>query len=191
MREYGTKVPYSALTRRNQLWRLPQVKFKFCSHNHRIQCHFIMSYPFCVSLVQSFGTENRPVEKQVAARPDVYEYIVFRGKDIKDLTVKKEPPKPQVQDPAIIKVNKLKAFVCERFTGSCFVYFVELCFEFCLLSSITKFLNILRWILLKIFHRSTFYTLYYTWFLCINFSLSIGSLIHTANSGLHICPILY
>ncbi|KXJ24245.1 Protein LSM14-like A [Exaiptasia diaphana] len=56
-----------------------------------------------LATVQSFGTENRPVEKQVAARPDVYEYIVFRGKDIKDLTVKKEPPKPQVQDPAIIK----------------------------------------------------------------------------------------
>lgn len=58
-------------------------------------------------LVQSFGTENRSVEKPVAARPDVYEYIVFRGKDIKDLTVKKEPPKPQVQDPAIIKVSYL------------------------------------------------------------------------------------
>lgn len=56
-------------------------------------------------IVQSFGTENRPVEKQVPARPDVYEYIVFRGKDIKDLTVKKEPPKVQVQDPAIVKVT--------------------------------------------------------------------------------------
>lgn len=58
-----------------------------------------------IFLVQSFGTENRPVEKQVPARPDVYEYIVFRGKDIKDLTVKKEPPKVQVQDPAIVKVT--------------------------------------------------------------------------------------
>ncbi|KAK3707969.1 hypothetical protein QZH41_010725 [Actinostola sp. cb2023] len=51
--------------------------------------------------VQSFGTEDRKVEKKVAARPDIYEYIVFRGKDIKDLTVN-EGPKPE-QDPAIIK----------------------------------------------------------------------------------------
>ena len=60
--------------------------------------------------VRSFGTEDRPTDRPVAPRDEVYEYIIFRGSDIKDIRVC-EPPKPQAtlqgglpNDPAIVKV---------------------------------------------------------------------------------------
>jgi protein LSM14 len=59
-------------------------------------------------IVRSYGTEDRCEEKNIPPRKEVYEYIVFRGQDIKDLNVS-EPPKqsPQQppQDPAIIQVS--------------------------------------------------------------------------------------
>ncbi|XP_064466923.1 protein LSM14 homolog A-like isoform X2 [Ornithodoros turicata] len=60
--------------------------------------------------VRSFGTEDRPTDRPVAPRDEVYEYIIFRAHDIKDLRVS-EPPKPQstlpgglTNDPAIVQV---------------------------------------------------------------------------------------
>ncbi|XP_069607299.1 protein LSM14 homolog B isoform X2 [Ranitomeya imitator] len=55
--------------------------------------------------VRSFGTEDRPTDRPTPPREEVYEYIIFRGSDIKDITVC-EPPKAQhalPQDPAIVQ----------------------------------------------------------------------------------------
>jgi len=58
--------------------------------------------------VRSFGTEDRFTDKPIASRDDVYEYVIFRGRDIKDIKVC-EPPQPQAligglpNDPAIVE----------------------------------------------------------------------------------------
>lgn len=57
--------------------------------------------------VRSFGTEDRPTDRPAPPREEIYEYIIFRGSDIKDITVC-EPPKAQhtlPQDPAIVQVS--------------------------------------------------------------------------------------
>jgi len=57
--------------------------------------------------VRSFGTEGRPTAKPIQPRNEVYEFIIFRGNDIKDLNVSEMPgqqsenPVPP-QDPAIL-----------------------------------------------------------------------------------------
>lgn len=62
--------------------------------------------------VKSFGTEDRPTEHPVAPRDDVYEYIIFKASDIKDLMVCETPkPVPQLvsglpYDPAIVSVSR-------------------------------------------------------------------------------------
>ena len=67
---------------------------------------------FLCFAVRSFGTEDRPTDRPVAPRDEVYEYIIFRGSDIKDIRVC-QPPKPQPtlqgglpNDPAIVQVSK-------------------------------------------------------------------------------------
>uniref|UniRef100_A0A0M3JTL0 LSM14 domain-containing protein n=1 Tax=Anisakis simplex TaxID=6269 RepID=A0A0M3JTL0_ANISI len=61
--------------------------------------------------VRSFGTEDRPTVNPVPARNDVYDYIIFKASDIKDLIVC-DTPKPVAQlssglpyDPAILTVS--------------------------------------------------------------------------------------
>ncbi|KAM9758171.1 protein LSM14 homolog B-like [Menidia menidia] len=55
--------------------------------------------------VKSYGTEERHTDRPVPPKAEIYEYIIFRGSDIKDITVS-EPPKPHhglPRDPAIIQ----------------------------------------------------------------------------------------
>ena len=63
--------------------------------------------------MKSFGTEGRDPENEIPPSDNVYEYIVFRGSDVKDLRIEKEPEKKTVQqpqvpdDPAILGVSDL------------------------------------------------------------------------------------
>ena len=63
-------------------------------------------YPFSRPLtVRSFGTEGRQVPKPIPPRTDTYEFIIFRGSDIKDLHVSEIQSKAEdtaPQDPAIL-----------------------------------------------------------------------------------------
>lgn len=55
--------------------------------------------------VKSYGTEDRHTDRPVPPKDGVYEYIIFRGSDIKDITVS-EPPKQHhglPRDPAIVQ----------------------------------------------------------------------------------------
>jgi protein LSM14 len=61
-------------------------------------------------LVKSFGTEDRPTAHPVKARDEVYEYIIFKAADIKDLVVCESPKQGNLggldYDPAIVSVSK-------------------------------------------------------------------------------------
>ena len=53
--------------------------------------------------MRSFGTEDRPTERPVAERDEIYDFIVFRGSDIKDIKLC-NVQKPY-DDPAIVEVG--------------------------------------------------------------------------------------
>ncbi|CAF1215804.1 unnamed protein product [Rotaria sordida] len=56
-----------------------------------------------LSKVRSFGTEDRPTDRPVPARDEIFEYIIFRGADIEDLQVREPPQNSLTQDPAIVE----------------------------------------------------------------------------------------
>lgn len=54
--------------------------------------------------VQSFGTEDRETQYPVAPQSQVYDYILFRGSDIKDIRVLNNVPSLP-NDPAIVQMS--------------------------------------------------------------------------------------
>jgi protein LSM14 len=72
------------------------------------QLHSINTEENTVSLsnVRIFGTEGRKGGVgEVPPTEQIFEFIVFRGSDIKDLTVFRDGNSPQAQDPAIVEVH--------------------------------------------------------------------------------------
>lgn len=66
--------------------------------------------------MRSFGTEGRKEEGAIPASNEVYDYIIFRGADIKDIHVREAPtPSPNRPiDPAIIAVSiVLRCIYCQ------------------------------------------------------------------------------
>ncbi|XP_033977456.1 protein LSM14 homolog B-B-like [Trematomus bernacchii] len=55
--------------------------------------------------VRSYGTEDRRADRPVPPKDEMYEYIIFRGSDIKDITVSEPPKQHHVlpRDPAIVQ----------------------------------------------------------------------------------------
>ncbi len=71
---------------------------------------------FIFLLVRSFGTEDRPTDRPVPARDEIFEYIIFRGADIEDLQVREPPQSTLTQDPAIVEVNSIiLSFIHDHF----------------------------------------------------------------------------
>ena len=70
--------------------------------------------------VRSFGTEDRPTDRPVPARDEIFEYIIFRGADIEDLQVREPPQSSLTQDPAIVEVCVLPLL---HMRSNSFVYF--------------------------------------------------------------------
>jgi len=55
--------------------------------------------------VRCFGTEGRKMP-EIPPSNEVYDFIIFSGQDIKDLTVLESGNSPAINDPAILSVNK-------------------------------------------------------------------------------------
>lgn len=53
--------------------------------------------------MKSFGTEDRETSYPILPQPTVYDYILFRGSDIKDIRVVNNVPIPN--DPAIMQMH--------------------------------------------------------------------------------------
>lgn len=62
-----------------------------------------IKYFFFYNIVRSFGTEDRETQLPVAPQNQVYEYILFRGSDIKDIRVVNNVSSIP-NDPAIVQV---------------------------------------------------------------------------------------
>lgn len=58
----------------------------------------------CFPTVRSFGTEDRETQYPVAPQSQVYDYILFRGSDIKDIRVLNNVPSLP-NDPAIMQMS--------------------------------------------------------------------------------------
>ncbi|XP_061650832.1 protein LSM14 homolog B-like isoform X2 [Phyllopteryx taeniolatus] len=58
--------------------------------------------------VKCFGTEGRPTDRPTPPKDDIYEYITFRGSDIKDITLCEDPERHGLPpDPAIVQSSSV------------------------------------------------------------------------------------
>lgn len=60
--------------------------------------------------MRSYGTEDRETLYPVPAQSQIYEYILFRGSDIKDIRVVQTAIP---QDPAIVQVSLERSEMCK------------------------------------------------------------------------------
>lgn len=67
------------------------------------QIQSIAIYLFIFIIVRSFGTEEREAAYPILPQPTVYDYILFRGSDIKDIRVVNNVSIPN--DPAIMQMH--------------------------------------------------------------------------------------
>ncbi len=74
--------------------------------------------------MRSFGTEDRPTDRPVPARDEIFEYIIFRGADIEDLQVREPPQSSLTQDPAIVEVHILPSLPTRPNTDFRFFFLV-------------------------------------------------------------------
>lgn len=65
---------------------------------------FSLSPSFFCFTVRSYGTEEREAQFPIAPQNQVYDYILFRGSDIKDIRVVNNVP-PVPNDPAIMQMQ--------------------------------------------------------------------------------------
>lgn len=105
-------------------------KGECCRFVHKLRCRMTdkTSRPTnlldCIKLfrlVKCFGTEGRPTDRPTAPKDDIYEYITFRGSDIKDITLC-EPPRSHhglPPDPAIVQVSEVEAPHLEAAQDEC------------------------------------------------------------------------
>lgn len=92
--------------------------------------------------MRSLGTEDRRPDAPVLPREEIYQYIIFRSSDIKDLIVREPPrleallrrPESQLQDPAILEVGLEPPYITTVqegggttgwTTGSCFTAYAD------------------------------------------------------------------
>ncbi|KAL3285232.1 hypothetical protein HHI36_019344 [Cryptolaemus montrouzieri] len=70
-----------------------------------------------LSSVRSFGTEDRETQCPIPAQNQVYDYILFRGSDIKDIRVLNNVPPQTLNDPAIMQLSVPPTLGHQQFGG--------------------------------------------------------------------------
>ncbi|KAK2722522.1 protein LSM14 homolog car-1-like [Artemia franciscana] len=93
----------------SKIWLISKAEIRYEGILHSIDPN---EARLALAYVQSYGTEDRPAEHVVAPREEIFELILFRASDIKDIRLceapKARPPPPERTapiDPAIIQVQ--------------------------------------------------------------------------------------